>query len=83
MVVPVNTSKNFTATSADHHLRKAVCATVHPLFTAGCCTVCEKLCTVFFTSKPYTDAVFCHGDGAVSDKPIKSEGRNVQYILRQ
>lgn len=37
MVVPVNTSKNFTATSADHHLRKAVCATVHPLFTAGAC----------------------------------------------
>ena len=37
MVIPVDALEHLSAVAADDHLRKAVCATVHPLFTAGAC----------------------------------------------
>ena len=37
VVIPVDTLEHLTAITADHHLRKAVRAAVHPLFTSGAC----------------------------------------------
>ena len=50
------------------------------LLNAPVAAVGEELRPVFLTGDCHADSVFCHSDGAVTHKPVKSKPRNMQHI---
>ena len=46
------------------------------------CTIGEKLGTIFLCGNSKTDCILRHCYWTISDKAIKSQARNMQYVVR-
>ena len=51
--------------------------------TTGCCTVGEELGSVLLTGDGHANSVFGHCNGAVANKTVKTQTRDVQDIRRR